>query len=85
MSDNNSTDTWLTTEIYKLNDEFSQFSGKCAFLCQAFAAVSSNPECIDEQTIYGLDFYALWLKEKIEAFDHQIENLNHRLRKESDL
>ncbi|WDE03459.1 hypothetical protein SG34_018950 [Thalassomonas viridans] len=81
MSDT-STKDWLHTEVYRLNDEFSQFSGKCSFLCLAFATVGSNPKCIDEQTIYGLDYYALWLKEQIEAFDLRIESLNQRLREE---
>ncbi|WDE07419.1 hypothetical protein SG34_011315 [Thalassomonas viridans] len=59
MSNNesgNGIEEQLAEDIYKLMDEFEQFNGKCSFLCDTFAAVASNPECIDELTSYGFDF-----------------------------
>ncbi|WDE07101.1 hypothetical protein SG34_009515 [Thalassomonas viridans] len=87
MSDFNSgaeTERDLGREVFKLMDEFEQFNGKSSFLCDAFAAVAANPECIDELTSYGLDFYAIWLKSQISDFNGRIRRLHEQVNSQQE-
>ncbi|WDE07988.1 hypothetical protein SG34_014495 [Thalassomonas viridans] len=82
MSDHTPGKNQLTAEIYRLKNEFDQFNGKCSFLCDAFTAVAANPECIDELTSYGFDFYAIWLKRQVTDFNDRIHIIHEEATKQ---
>jgi len=74
--------TSLGYEVVSLSDDFSHFCKECAFLCDAYAAVVSEPECIGEMTAAGLGHSTYRLKKQVEDFHYRIENIYERWRKE---
>jgi len=55
----------LSLELLRYYDEFTTFNEECAFLCDAFASLAANNECIDEYSIRGLERHAHWLKGRV--------------------
>ena len=57
----------LSSDFVDLSDDFGKFSEECAFLFDAFAAVSREPECITEHTSEGIRHLCYWLKYQVSA------------------
>ncbi|WDE06817.1 hypothetical protein SG34_007930 [Thalassomonas viridans] len=72
----------ISRELTKLTNDFAAFSADCAFLCDAFAAIITDQEDVDEVTAYGFSRHTDWLKNQIAAFDHRIETLQRRMREQ---
>jgi len=76
----------LSGDFVDLSDDFGKFSEECAFLFDAFAAVTREPECITEHTSEGIRHLCYWLKyqvvdyrEKIEQMQEDWRTLNRKL------
>jgi hypothetical protein len=52
----------MSTQLLDYYDEFAEFSDRCAFLCDAFAAIAAHNESLDEHSVRGLAYSADWLK-----------------------
>ena len=63
----------LSSELVDLCDDFHKFSQACAFLCDAFAAVAREPECITEDTSEGIGHVSYWLKCQLKDYREKIE------------
>ncbi|WDE08646.1 hypothetical protein SG34_032535 [Thalassomonas viridans] len=61
--------------LVDLTDDFSQFHQECAFLCDAFAAVAQEPECISEETSEGIRHLSYWLKCQAKEYYQRIDQL----------
>ncbi|WDE05275.1 hypothetical protein SG34_028965 [Thalassomonas viridans] len=61
--------------LVDLTDDFSQFHQECAFLCDAFAAVAQEPECISEETSEGIRHLSCWLKCQAKEYYQRIDDL----------
>ncbi|WDE04932.1 hypothetical protein SG34_027110 [Thalassomonas viridans] len=61
--------------LVDLTDDFSKFHEECAFLCDAFAAVAQEPECISEETSEGIRHMSYWLKHQAKAYYQRIDDL----------
>ncbi|WDE03818.1 hypothetical protein SG34_020915 [Thalassomonas viridans] len=61
--------------LVDLTDDFSQFHQECAFLCDAFAAVAQEPECISEETSEGIRHMSYWLKGQAKEYYQRIDDL----------
>ncbi|WDE11112.1 hypothetical protein [Thalassomonas haliotis] len=48
--------------LVDLSDDFYKFHQQCAFLYDAFAAVTQEPECISEETSERIRHLSYWLK-----------------------
>jgi len=55
----------LSLELLRYYDEFTAFNEECAFLCDAFASLAANSECLDEYSIHGMERHAHWLKSRV--------------------
>ncbi|WDE09068.1 hypothetical protein SG34_030305 [Thalassomonas viridans] len=75
-------ETSLGHEVLHLCDDFARFSDECAFLCDAYAAVVSEPACIGEMTASGLGLSSYKLKKQVEDFYYRIANIHARWQKE---
>jgi len=64
-SKKNAKETDVSLELLRYYDEFTAFNEECAFLCDAFASLAANSECIDEYSIRGLERHAHWLKGRV--------------------
>ena len=69
----------LASKSLELCDDFSEFSYECAFLCDAFAAVAREPECITPETSEGIWYVCYKLKMQIRNYKEQIEKLHKGL------
>ncbi|WDE07867.1 hypothetical protein SG34_013850 [Thalassomonas viridans] len=69
----------LSSECISLSDDFNKFSEECAFLCDAFAAVTREPDNISPQTGEGIRHLSCWLKEQAENYRERIEQLHQSL------
>ena len=65
----------LISEIVRLYDDFTEFNDRCAFLCDAFASIVSEPQLIDKNTINGFSSYACWLKHQVEEFKFRLSTI----------
>ncbi|WDE03042.1 hypothetical protein SG34_016560 [Thalassomonas viridans] len=63
------------SELIDLTDDFSKFHQECAFLCDAFAAVAQEPECISEETSEGIRHMSYWLKCQAIAYYQRINDI----------
>ncbi|WDE05619.1 hypothetical protein SG34_001355 [Thalassomonas viridans] len=61
------------SELIDLTDDFSKFHQECAFLCDAFAAVAQEPECISEETSEGIRHLSYWLKGQAKEYYQRID------------
>ncbi|WDE08667.1 hypothetical protein SG34_032655 [Thalassomonas viridans] len=61
--------------LVDLTDDFSKFHEECAFLCDAFAAVAQEPECISEETSEGIRHLSYWLKCQAKEYYQRIDQL----------
>ncbi|WDE04734.1 hypothetical protein SG34_026015 [Thalassomonas viridans] len=63
------------SELIDLIDDFYKFHQECAFLCDAFAAVTQEPECISEETSEGIRHLCDWLKCQVKAYYQRVDEL----------
>ncbi|WDE05830.1 hypothetical protein SG34_002530 [Thalassomonas viridans] len=63
------------SDLIDLTDDFSQFHQECAFLCDAFAAVAQEPECISEETSEGIRHLSYWLKCQAKDYYQRIDGI----------
>jgi len=61
------------SELVSLSDDFYKFQQECAFLCDAFAAIAQEPECINEETSEGLRHFSCWLKCQAREYHQRID------------
>jgi len=61
--------------LVDLSDDFYKFHQECAFLCDAFAAVTQEPECISEETSEGIRHLSCWLKCQVKHYCQRIDEL----------
>ena len=69
----------LAGESLDLCDDFSQFSDECSFLCDAFAAVAREPECITPETTEGIWYVCYKLKMQIRSYRDRINKVHEGL------
>jgi len=69
----------LQFKVVKLYDEFAQFSDQCAFLCDSFAAIPSQQEVIEPETIGGISFYSHWLKTRTLEIKNELRKVHEQL------
>ena len=70
----------LQLRVLRLYDEFTQFSDQCAFLCDSFAAIPTRQEFIEPETIDGIDFYACWLKTRVQEIKDELQKTHEQIR-----
>ncbi|WDE04426.1 hypothetical protein SG34_024300 [Thalassomonas viridans] len=63
------------SELIDLTDDFYKFHQECAFLCDAFAAVAQEPECISEETSEGIRHLSYWLKSQAKDYYQRIDGI----------
>ncbi|WDE03094.1 hypothetical protein SG34_016860 [Thalassomonas viridans] len=63
----------MSGDFLDLCDDFIKFSEECAFLFDAFAAVTREPECITEDTIEGIRHINFWLKYQVIDYREKID------------
>ena len=56
-------------------DDFADFNDDCAFLCDAFACLVNNHECLDERSIRGLERNATLLKQRVNHFNNRLKEI----------
>lgn len=52
----------ISRQLLDYYDEFAEFSDRCSFLCDAFAAMAVQSGSLDEYSVRGLAYSADWLK-----------------------
>lgn len=55
----------LTVRLLNFYDNFSEFNDYCAFLCDAFASVATQPGDLEDCSAHGLKRSAQWMKERM--------------------
>lgn len=70
----------LALEILRLYDDFTEFNDRCAFLCDAFVGIVSDPESLEESTINGLSYYSHWLKHQVGDFKETLCEIQRQSR-----
>ncbi|WDE04027.1 hypothetical protein SG34_022080 [Thalassomonas viridans] len=65
----------LSREFRELSDDFNKFSEECAFLCDAFAAIGREPECITPPTSEGIGHVSFRLKCQVIDYRDKIDEL----------
>ena len=70
----------LSGDFVDLSDDFGKFSEECAFLFDAFAAVTREPECITEHTSEGIRHLCYQLKYKIIGYREKIDEMQESWR-----
>ncbi|WDE08458.1 hypothetical protein SG34_031535 [Thalassomonas viridans] len=65
----------LLSTLISLTDDFQKFNEECAFLCDAFAAVAREPDCISEETGEGIGHISCWLKDQVKDYNERINTL----------
>ncbi|WDE02949.1 hypothetical protein SG34_016025 [Thalassomonas viridans] len=63
----------MSGEFLDLCDDFIKFSEECAFLFDAFTAVTREPECITEDTSEGIRHINFWLKYQVIGYREKID------------
>jgi len=69
----------LADKSLNLSDDFNKFSDECSFLCDAFAAVTREPECITPETSEGIWYVSYKLKMQIRSYRDQINEIHQGL------
>ena len=70
----------LSGDSVSLSDDFNKFSEECAFLFDALAAVTREPECITEHTSEGIRHLCYWLKYQVIGYREKIEEMQESWR-----
>jgi len=65
----------LSGDFVDLSDDFGKFSEECAFLFDAFAAVTREPECITEHTSEGIRHMCYRLKYQVIGYREKIDEM----------
>ncbi|WDE03421.1 hypothetical protein SG34_018720 [Thalassomonas viridans] len=65
----------LSRDFRELSDDFNKFTEECAFLCDAFAAVSREPDCITPPTSEGIGHISYWLKCQLIDYRDKIDDM----------
>ncbi|WDE06399.1 hypothetical protein SG34_005615 [Thalassomonas viridans] len=71
----------IRSKSLELCDSFNKFSDECSFLCDAFAAVAREPDCITPETSEGIWYVNYRLKMQIRDYRDQIDEIHQGLQK----
>ncbi|WDE03085.1 hypothetical protein SG34_016815 [Thalassomonas viridans] len=69
----------LLSTLVSLTDDLSQFHEECAFLCDAFAAVTHDPACITEETSEGIRHISYWLKHQVKSYYERVRDIHEEV------
>ncbi len=70
----------VSKQLLDYYDEFTEFSDRCAFLCDAFAAVAAHNESLDEHSVRGLAYSADWLKLRARELKEKLRTIQRSSR-----
>lgn len=70
----------LARRLLDYYDEFAEFSDRCAFLCDAFAAMAAQGGGLDEGSIRGLAYSADWLKSRARELKEKLRAIQRSSR-----
>jgi hypothetical protein len=70
----------LQFKVVRLYDELTQFSDQFAFLCDSFATIPTQQECIEPEIIAGMAFYSRWLKSRLLDIKKDLRKVHEQLR-----
>ena len=76
-------DKKLRSDLLALYDRLTEFSDQCAFLCDAFAAISICEETIDPATARGIGISARWMKTRVQEIKLDLKKIHEQARLES--
>ena len=65
----------LSRDLMHLYDEMTELNDHCAFLCDAFACLAAEEDCMDDSTAHGLSRQAGWMKRQMEAFKAKLKQI----------
>ena len=68
----------LSQDLLHLYDEITEFNDHCAFLCDAFACLAIEEDCMDASTAHGLGRQASWMKRQMEAFKLTLKQIHEK-------
>ncbi len=63
----------LSSQLLAFYDDFSEFNDYLAFLCDAFASVSSIDGGPDDNSLHGMKRSAQWMKERMEQLKNELQ------------
>ena len=75
MDDDKDQEPRLAMELLRYYDDFSEFNDDCAFLCDAFAALVTNSDYLDQQSREGFDRHTRQLKQKVQEFKERLRDI----------
>ena len=70
----------LQFKVVRLYDELTQFSDQFDFLCDSFATIPGQQECIDPEAIGAMSFYSNWLKSRLLEIKNDLRKIHEQLR-----
>jgi hypothetical protein len=70
----------LSRQLLDYYDEFAEFSDRCAFLCDAFAAIAAQNDSLDEYSMRGLAYSADWLKYRARELKEKLRSIQRSSR-----
>lgn len=67
-----------TIDLLKFQDDFVEFQGSCAFLCDAFIALTTAQLVIDKASANGLNMYAGQVKLRAQELKEQLQAIREK-------
>ena len=68
----------LSHDLLHLYDEVTEFNDYCAFLCDAFACLAVEEDCMDASTAQGLSQLSHWMKRRMEALKLKLKKIQEK-------
>lgn len=75
--DKNSTSS-PTIDLLKFQDDFIEFQGACAFLCDSIIALTTAQLVLDKASVHGLHRYAGQVKLRAQELKEQLQAIREK-------
>lgn len=72
------TKTSLEIDLLHFYDNYIEFHDHCSFLCDAFAGLTIESDCLDSSTTMGVSRYSHWVKRRAQELKQDLKQIHEK-------
>ena len=65
-------------DLLNFYDQFTEFQGNCAFMCDALVSLIEEENCLAESTAGGVSSYSQWIKRRAQALKGELKIIHDK-------
>lgn len=71
-------ETSVQMDLLNFYDQFTEFQGNCAFMCDALVSLIEEEHCLEKNTAGGVSSYSQWIKARAQALKIDLKRIHKK-------